>query len=206
VHGDDAVEVRLRLLGAHQASNAAGTAAVGIAVGMSLPEVAAALSAVTSLSRWRMEQVERPDGVVVLNDAYNANPDSMAAALRTLVAVAAGRDARAVAVLGEMRELGESTEAEHREVGRLAVELGVSRVVGVGDAAEEIATGARSALEQRASEAREGEEPVLVADNEAAVSWLVTHVRPGDVVLVKASRGAALDEVAAALLQDGDSR
>ncbi len=166
VHGSQAADVRLRLLGAHQASNAAAAAAVGVAVGMSLDDVAAALATVASLSRWRMELHERADGLVVLNDAYNANPDSMAAALQALVAVARGRDARSVAVLGEMRELGESAAAEHRAVGRLAVDLGVTRVVGVGTVAQDVVYGAEEALRERG--AAEGEEPVLVEDNEAA--------------------------------------
>jgi UDP-N-acetylmuramoyl-tripeptide--D-alanyl-D-alanine ligase len=211
VHGSSAAEVRLRLLGAHQASNAAAAAAVGLAVGMELTEVAAALGAVESLSRWRMDLQQRADGLLVLNDAYNANPDSTAAALQALVALAGGRGARSVAVLGEMLELGESAPAEHRAVGRLAVELGVTRVVGVGPAAEDVVHGAREALSERGGDgARGGEEPVLVADNEAAVSWLQEQVGPPDVVLVKASRAAALDKVADALLttaaQDGEGR
>ena len=196
VHGRDSAEVRLKLLGAHQASNAAASAAVGLAVGMTLDQVAQALGEVASLSRWRMELHERGDGLTVLNDAYNANPDSMAAALQALVAIAHGRGARPVAVLGEMRELGESTAEEHRTVGRLAVDLGVSRVVGVGAVAEDIVRGA-----EEAQAGRDGEEPVRVDDNEAAVSWLRDHVGPGDVVLVKASRGAVLDQVADALLE-----
>ena len=199
VHGADSAEVRLRLLGAHQASNAAAAAAVGLAVGMPLRDVAAALGEIRSLSRWRMELQERGDGLAVLNDAYNANPDSMAAALEALVAIARGRGARPVAVLGEMRELGESTAEEHRRVGRLAVDLGVTRVVGVGRVAQDIVHGAEEALG-----GRDGEEPVRVDDNETAVSWLRGHVGPGDVVLVKASRGAVLDQVADALLVAAD--
>jgi UDP-N-acetylmuramoyl-tripeptide--D-alanyl-D-alanine ligase len=116
----------------------------------------------------------------------------MAAALRALVALAQGREGRSVAVLGEMLELGESSADEHRAVGRLAGELGVARVVGVGPAATAIVEGARETSE---------EEPVQVQDNAAAVAWLREHTGPGDVVLVKASRGARLDEVATALLE-----
>jgi UDP-N-acetylmuramoyl-tripeptide--D-alanyl-D-alanine ligase len=184
--------VRLRLLGAHMADNAAAAAAVALGVGLDLDTVAARLAEVTAVSRWRMELHELPDGSCVLNDAYNANPDSMAAALRALVALAQGRGGRPVAVLGEMLELGESSSAEHRAVGRLAGELGVSRVVGVGPAAAAIVEGARETSE---------EEPVQVDDNAAAVTWLRAHAAPGDVVLVKASRGARLDEVASALLE-----
>jgi UDP-N-acetylmuramoyl-tripeptide--D-alanyl-D-alanine ligase len=195
VHRSGSAAVRLRLLGAHQASNAAATAAVGLAVGMALDDVVTALGGITSLSRWRMELQERDDGLLVLNDAYNANPDSMAAALEALVAIARGRGGRPVAVLGEMRELGASSADEHRRVGRLAVDLGVARVVGVGAVADDIVGGA-----QEATGARRGEETVRVEDNQAAISWLRSHVGPGDVVLVKASRGAVLDQVAEALL------
>ncbi len=188
--------VRLRLLGAHMADNAAAAAAVALGLGLDLDTVAARLAEVSALSRWRMELHERPGGSCLLNDAYNANPDSMAAALRALVSLAAGRDGRSVAVLGEMLELGESSEAEHREVGRLAGALGVARVVGVGPAAAAIVDGARETSE---------EEPVLVEDNASAVAWLREHTGPGDVVLVKASRGARLDEVADALLADDPS-
>ena len=192
-HDGREARVHLRLLGAHMADNAAAAAAVALGLGLDLDTVASRLAEVTALSRWRMELHERPDGSAVLNDAYNANPDSMAAALRALVALAEGRGARPVAVLGEMLELGESSEAEHRAVGRLAGELGVARVVGVGPAAAAIVSGARETSE---------EEPVQVEDNAAAVRWLQEHTGPGDVVLVKASRGARLDEVADALLQE----
>ncbi len=202
-HQGRQAEVRLGLLGAHMAMNAAAAAAVAVVVGLDLGRVAEALGSVRSLSRWRMELNERADGLAVLNDAYNANPDSTAAALAALVAIAQGRGARPVAVIGEMLELGESAPQEHREVGRLAVDLGVAQVVGVGAAAEDVVSGARDA--QASRRGVQGEEPVLVADNEAAVEWLRTALGAGDVVLLKASRGARLDEVADRILQAGPS-
>jgi UDP-N-acetylmuramoyl-tripeptide--D-alanyl-D-alanine ligase len=148
-----------------------------------------------------MEVSHRDDGVTVVNDAYNANPDSMAAALKSLLAIAGGRpSARTVAVLGEMRELGESSDLEHEAVGRLAVRLGVDQLLVVGEAARALHEGARA--ERSASGA--GEEPVFVADNDEAVEWLTSRVVPGDVVLVKASRGARLDVVGTALLDAGE--
>jgi UDP-N-acetylmuramoyl-tripeptide--D-alanyl-D-alanine ligase len=205
-HAGERAEVALRLVGEHQALNAAAAAAAALAAGLTLAPVAAALGRVEVLSRWRMEVAERGDGVRVLNDSYNANPDSTAAALRALAAVAGtGRPGsrRTVAVLGEMRELGASAYAEHEAVGRLAVGLGVDLVLAVGEAARGVHEGARQALDEGG--AAEGPDrrggAVLVADNGEAVSWLRKQVRPGDVVLVKASRGARLDEVAAALLQ-----
>jgi UDP-N-acetylmuramoyl-tripeptide--D-alanyl-D-alanine ligase len=193
--------VSLRLLGEHQAGNAAAAAAVALSLGLALDDVATALSAATNTSRWRMEQHERADGVLVVNDAYNANPDSMRAALKALAAIARGRGpgARSVAVLGEMRELGASSREEHDGVGRLAVRLDISQLVVVGEPARPIHLGA-------CLEGSWGEESVFVADNDEAVAWLRGRLRPGDVVLVKASRAAALERVADALLEEGNGR
>ena len=202
VHGEEDVAVQLHLVGAHQAVNAAAAAATAVACGVRLETAAPSLAEVTSLSRWRMEVSERADGVTVVNDAYNANPDSTAAALASLVALGEGRrsrgTARTVAVLGEMRELGASSDAEHEAVGRLAVSLGVDRLLVVGTPARPAYDGARAEQQRPGSPA--GEEPVHVSDVDAATAWLHAHVRPGDVVLVKASRGARLDRVAEALL------
>ncbi len=194
--GGEAVPVTLRLVGEHHARNAAAAAAVATAVGIPFGDACRALAGVESLSRWRMEVHRRDDGLTLVNDAYNANPDSMEAALKALVAIGRGRgeDVRTVAVLGEMRELGESSAAEHEAVGRLAVRLGVRQLVVVGDAARAVH---RGALREGAQE----EDAVLVADNDEAVRWLDAHTGAGDVVLVKASRGARLDLVADALLR-----
>ena len=193
--------VHLQLLGEHQAGNAAAAAAVALSLGMGLDDVAEALSAATNTSRWRMEQHERADGVLVVNDAYNANPDSMRAALKALAAIARGRGpgTRSVAVLGEMRELGESSREEHDAVGRLAVRLDISQLVVVGEPARPIHLGA-------CLEGSWGEESVFVTDNDEALAWLREHLRPGDVVLVKASRAAALERVAEALVEEEKGR
>ncbi len=191
--------VELSLVGEHQAHNAAAAAGVAIALGMSLDDVAAALTRARAASRWRMEVHERADGVTVINDAYNANPDSMRAALKALAAVGRGRgpDTRTVAVLGEMKELGDSSRDEHDAVGRLAVRLDISRLVVVGEPARAMHLGA-------CLEGSWGEESVFVADNDAALAWLREHLSPGDVVLLKASRAAELETVAEALLGDDD--
>jgi len=137
----------------------------------------------------------------VINDAYNANPDSMRAALKALAAVGRGRgpDTRTVAVLGEMRELGEAALEEHDAIGRLAVRLDISRLVVVGEAARPMHLGA-------SLEGSWADESVFVADNDEALAWLREHVRPGDVVLLKASRAAALETVAEALLADDNAK
>ncbi|MGX1130057.1 UDP-N-acetylmuramoyl-tripeptide--D-alanyl-D-alanine ligase [Streptomyces glaucescens] len=188
-------DVTMRLYGEHHVSNALAAAAVAHELGMSAEEIATALSEAGSLSRWRMEVTERPDGVTVVNDAYNANPESMKAALRALAAMGKGR--RTWAVLGKMAELGDEALAEHDAVGRLAVRLNVSKLVAVG--------GREAAWLQLGAynEGSWGEESVHVSDAQAAVDLLRSELRPGDVVLVKASRSVGLESVAQALLETG---
>jgi UDP-N-acetylmuramoyl-tripeptide--D-alanyl-D-alanine ligase len=189
------VPVRLRLLGEHQALNAAAAAAVALAAGCRLDDVATALATAGPGSRWRMQPTERADGVLVVNDAYNANPDSMQAALKTLVALSRARGGRSFAVLGEMAELGEQTTQAHDAVGRLAVRLDVDQLVVVGEAARTLHLGA-------CLEGSWNSESLLVPDADAAVATLRELLRPGDTVLVKASRAAALEQVAEALIAD----
>jgi UDP-N-acetylmuramoyl-tripeptide--D-alanyl-D-alanine ligase len=183
VHGGTRAEVRLALHGEHHVSNALSVAAVGLEVGMALPDVAAALGRARPASRWRMEVSERPDGVRIVNDAYNANPESMRAALKALAGMGEGR--RTWAVLGEMLELGDSSLLEHDAIGRLAVRLNVKRLVAVGPGARAIHTGATQ-------EGSWGEESVHVPDVEAAYALLSAELEPGDVVLLKSSRDAGL--------------
>ncbi|MEU1230173.1 UDP-N-acetylmuramoyl-tripeptide--D-alanyl-D-alanine ligase [Streptomyces sp. NPDC005828] len=190
-------DVTLRLYGEHHVSNALAAAAVAHELGMPVEEIATALSEAGTLSRWRMEVTERPDGVTIVNDAYNANPESMRAALRALAAMgraAQARGARTWAVLGKMAELGDASLVEHDAVGRLAVRLNVSKLVAVGDReASWLQLGAYN-------EGSWGEESVHVSDAQAAVDLLRRELRPGDVVLVKASRSVGLEKVALALL------
>ncbi|WP_053709057.1 UDP-N-acetylmuramoyl-tripeptide--D-alanyl-D-alanine ligase [Streptomyces sp. NRRL B-3648] len=190
-----ASDVTMRLYGEHHVSNALAAAAVAHELGMSAEEIALALSEAGSLSRWRMEVTERPDGVTIVNDAYNANPESMRAALRALAAMGKGR--RTWAVLGKMAELGDEALAEHDAVGRLAVRLNVSKLVAVGGIeASWLQLGAYN-------EGSWGEESVHVSDAQAAIDLLRSELRPGDVVLVKASRSVGLESVAQALTETG---
>ncbi|MFF5936333.1 UDP-N-acetylmuramoyl-tripeptide--D-alanyl-D-alanine ligase [Streptomyces sp. NPDC012508] len=193
-------DVTLRLYGEHHVSNALAAAAVAHELGMPVEEIATALSEAGTLSRWRMEVTERPDGVTIVNDAYNANPESMRAALRALAAMgraAQAQGGRTWAVLGKMAELGDASLAEHDAVGRLAVRLNVSKLVAVGDReASWLQLGAYN-------EGSWGEESVHVSDAQAAVDLLRRELRPGDVVLVKASRSVGLEQVALALLDTG---
>jgi UDP-N-acetylmuramoyl-tripeptide--D-alanyl-D-alanine ligase len=178
------VEVHVPQIGAHHAMNAAAVAATAMPLGIDLATVAERLGQAVARSPMRMARHVRDDGLVVIDDAYNANPESMAAALDALAGV--GRD-RMVAVLGEMLELGDGSHAAHVEVGRLAAELGVDRVVAVGAGAAGIAEGA-------------GERGTAVADVDEAVRELSAWLAPADVVLVKASRGVRLERVTEALL------
>jgi UDP-N-acetylmuramoyl-tripeptide--D-alanyl-D-alanine ligase len=184
--------VTLPLVGGHHVGNALAAAAVALECGLSVPAIAEALSTAGPKSRWRMELVERADGVVVINDAYNANPESVRAALKTLAAIGRARPARTVAVLGEMAELGADAAVEHDAIGRLAVRLDISRLIAVGAAARPMAHGA-------ALEGSWDGESTWVADSDAALILLQHELRPGDVVLVKASRAASLERVAIAL-------
>ncbi len=192
---DVTIAVALQLVGAHQAANATAAAAAACRAGMSVEQVASELRRVRSRSPWRMEVTSTPAGLTVINDAYNANPDSMRAALETLAEIGSRRQpaARTIAVLGEMRELGAAADAEHKGVGRLAAQLGVSQLVVVGEAARGLHLGAEAAEHWEGSS-------IAVSDAEAAIELLRGAVRPGDVVLVKASRAARLEIVAAALV------
>jgi UDP-N-acetylmuramoyl-tripeptide--D-alanyl-D-alanine ligase len=191
---DGEVRVSLPLHGEHHVGNALAVIATALECGLSMDTVAAALATATPASRWRMEVTERPDGVTVVNDAYNANPDSMRAALKALVAMGHGR--RTWAVLGSMLELGDESTAEHDAIGRLAVRLNVSRLVVVGETARPMATGAQH-------EGSWGDEATWVPDADAAYDLLSEELAPGDVVLLKSSRDAGLrwlgDRLATAL-------
>lgn len=189
-HDDRSAPVQLLQTGLHQAANATAAAAMAMAAGFALADVARALGEATSASRWRMEVHQRADGLTVINDSYNANPDSMRAALEALVAVGGPRGRRTVAVLGEMRELGDEHDAGHRAVGADAARLGVDVVVVVGEAASGIAEGARAGAG----------EVIVTAGRDEATAWVRQNAGAEDVVLVKASRGAALEVVAEAIL------
>jgi len=178
---DASAPIALPLVGAHQALNASAAAAAGLAAGVPLDVTAAAL-ATASLSEWRLELRDLAVGAMLLNDSFNADPDSARAALDALAAI---ESRRRIAVLGAMLELGDDSKAAHRAVGKYAASR-ADVVIAVGEAARPIADGA-------------GERALALAGNDAAVDWLRGHVAAGDVVLVKASRAARLDEVAAAL-------
>ncbi|WP_319433384.1 UDP-N-acetylmuramoyl-tripeptide--D-alanyl-D-alanine ligase [Mycobacterium sp. RTGN5] len=191
-------DVQLAVHGEHQVGNALSAAAVALECGATPEQVAAALATAGPASRHRMEVHTRADGVTVVNDAYNANPDSMKAGLQALAVMArSNARRRSWAVLGEMAELGDEAITEHDRVGRLAVRLDISRLVVVG-------TGrTMNAMHHGAvMEGSWGSESTMVDDADAALALLQAELAPGDVVLVKASNAAGLGALAEALLGD----
>lgn len=182
--------VQLRLHGEHHVANALAAAALAGQLGMPAAAIAAGLSAAVARSRWRMEVTRLPDGVTVVNDAYNANPDSVRAAIAALAAMSRGR--RGFAVLGHMTELGDDADRLHAEIGADAAAAGLAGLIVVGDAAAPILAGARTVPGWRG-------ELQHVPDAAAAVGALRDRLRDGDVVLVKASHSIHLERVALAL-------
>jgi UDP-N-acetylmuramoyl-tripeptide--D-alanyl-D-alanine ligase len=190
VSPDGAAPVTLRLFGEHNVANALAAAALAGQLGMAVADVAAGLSAAVPRSRWRMEVTTRPDGVTVINDAYNANPEALRAALNSLAAMARGR--RAFAVLGQMTELGPRAAEFHEQAGRHAARAGLAGLIVVGADAAPMLAGA-------AAEPSFHGELLAVPDAAAAVAAIGERAGPGDVILVKASRAANLQKVALAL-------
>ena len=182
VEGAHRCRAQLPVAGSHMVQNALLAVAAGRAFGLSIEECAAGLAA-APLTKARL-QIKEIGGVQFLDDSYNANPDSMKAALRTLVELDA--EGKRIAVLGEMRELGSESERGHREVGETAATLGVDQLITIGETAEMIAEGARTAGLDKVSSARSTGE---------AAKLLGEIAEPGDLVLIKGSRGARTEEV-----------
>ena len=191
IAGHQVGPVSLQLHGEHFIESALAAAAVGYVCGVDVPKIALALSNAQPRSRWRMEVTTTSDDVTVISDVYNANPESMRAALKALRSMANG--GRTWAVLGEMRELGECSVDEHDAIGRLAVRLDISRLVCIGEATKVMHLAA-------SNEGSWGDESTWVPDAQAAIDLLDREVRPGDVVLVKASRSVGLEVVSEHLL------
>ncbi|WP_427008102.1 UDP-N-acetylmuramoyl-tripeptide--D-alanyl-D-alanine ligase [Pseudarthrobacter sp. H2] len=181
--GTDPYHVESRLIGAHHVGNLLAAAAAAHAAGIPGAQIAAALSAQAAASRWRMERTERADGVTIINDAYNANPESMRAALRTLADLGRGR--RTWAVLGAMLELGPDSIREHMAVGTQVVRLNISRLVVVGREA-------RSLFVSAVNEGSWGDECVFAETADEAYELLQAQLAPGDLVLFKSSNSIGL--------------
>jgi UDP-N-acetylmuramoyl-tripeptide--D-alanyl-D-alanine ligase len=192
--GAAASRVHLPVPGRHNVANALAAAALASIAGAGLDHMRAALERFEAPSM-RMQVQRLPSGITVINDAYNANPASMAAALHTLAASAA---TRRVAVLGEMRELGAETEAAHGELGRTAAVAALDLLVVLGEHATLVRDGAVAA-------GMAPERIVLAGDHAEAGARLRAACRSGDLVLLKGSRGASLEAVLAHLAGEGDA-
>ena len=184
--------VVLQLVGAHQVANATAAATMALALGLDAGLVARRLSQAASRSHWRMELHDLPNGARIINDSYNANPDSMAAAVDTLAAMGAARrvghpQARTIAILGDMAELGASAPDLHRQLGATLGAEGIDELYAVGGHAADLAEGAHAAGVR-----------THTVDREQIAALLDLH--PGDVVLIKASRVVGLDRLAATLI------
>jgi UDP-N-acetylmuramoyl-tripeptide--D-alanyl-D-alanine ligase len=181
------VPATLPMLGEHNVSNALAATAVGLISGMSLQEIVSALEQTKQVSKWRMEVHDLPHDVLLINDSYNANPESMAAALKTLVSIP--RLGRTWAVLGAMHELGDVEVSEHDRIGRLAVDLNVSHIVSIGNQARPIYLGATQVM------TGDGES-VWYPDFAQASDYIVNEIQPGDVIIFKASRAEKFEVLA----------
>lgn len=182
--GDETRSVVFRVLGEHHVTNALAAAAVGHELGLSLSQIVGSLESATKAARWRMEVMGGRDGITIVNDAYNASPDSMAAGLRTLAQIGKP-EARTVAVLGAMSELGEYSIDEHIRIGLQAVRLRITELVVVG-------TEARNLHISAINEGSWDGESVFFEEQDTAFEYLMRTLQPNDTVLVKSSNAAGL--------------
>jgi UDP-N-acetylmuramoyl-tripeptide--D-alanyl-D-alanine ligase len=178
--------IGLRIVGIHQVANALAAAAAAYALGASIDQIAVSLSTADIRSKWRME-IEELRNIVLINDSYNSSPESVAAALRTLVLFAQERGGQSWAFLGKMHELGESSVGRHADIGTLASELGIDHLVCIGAPEYSSQISANTATE------------VHLFEEKADAVQLVHEMSAGDVVLVKASRAEKFEELARAI-------
>lgn len=185
--------VGLRIIGIHQVANALAAAAIATNLNISIDLIAGALSTAELHSKWRME-ISELDGLVLINDSYNASPESTEAALRTLVLFAQERGGQSWAFLGKMHELGASSQQHHSRLGTLASELGIDHLVCVASSEYAAQLNVSSAI------------TVHLLDSKESAGELVSQMSQGDVVLVKASRAEKFEEIAALITERWSSR
>jgi UDP-N-acetylmuramoyl-tripeptide--D-alanyl-D-alanine ligase len=190
----EAVRVRLNTPARFMVTNALAAASVGVVLGLTGGEIRDGLEDFVPV-RGRLNIFETADGIVVIDDTYNANPGSMKAALKTLMALPGS--GRSVFVAGDMKELGAGERALHRQIGEFAARCGVDRIYACGQFSEELIAGARTAGMAPAA--------VTVADQREIVIRLNIWLQPGDRVLVKGSRAMAMEQVTEQLRRRGGS-
>jgi UDP-N-acetylmuramoyl-tripeptide--D-alanyl-D-alanine ligase len=183
VYRGERIPASIPMLGEHNVLNALAAAAVGIAVGMEVTDIARALTTLKLMSKWRMEVHQIPGNLTVINDAYNANPESMTAALETLAAIPA--PGKKFAILGKMHELGDDSDAIHAQIAKLAIDIGITHVVTVGEAAT--AYGLPAPMDQKS---------VWLPNFDSACDYIVKEVDSGDILLFKASRAEQFEVLA----------
>jgi UDP-N-acetylmuramoyl-tripeptide--D-alanyl-D-alanine ligase len=193
VRGASGTAVTLSLVGEHHVTNALAAIAVAIECGMDASAAASLVAAAGPVSAHRMAVVERADGVTIIDDSYNASPESMRAAMRALLDVADG--GRTVAVVGEMLEMGEASRDAHWDVGHNAVRLGIDFLLVVGE-------GAKPAFDAAVREGSWGDEAAFVGSIGEAREYLLERLTAGDTVLVKGSHGSGLYELADELVRE----
>lgn len=192
VTGAGRAPVSLQLLGAHQIPNALAAASVAEVVGMGIDSIAASLSTADLRSKWRMELIQVAE-VALINDSYNANPESMSAALRSLALLAQERGGVSWAFLGKMHELGASSSEQHEMIGKIASDIGIDHLVSVG-------------VKEYLSQISEGDTTGHLVNNASEAMKFLEFVHPGDVILVKASRAENLNLLADEILLKLQSR
>ncbi len=185
--GGESLPVHFRVLGEHHVANAMAAAAVGLELGLTPAQIVESLESATLAAPGRMQVLHGRDGITVINDAYNASPDSMSAALKTLAQISTP-GTRTVAVLGAMSELGEFSGEEHDRIGLQVVRLGISELVVVGKEARRLHI---SAINEGSWDG----ESVFFEDQDEALAYLGETVLPGDTVLVKSSNAAGLQKL-----------
>jgi UDP-N-acetylmuramoyl-tripeptide--D-alanyl-D-alanine ligase len=194
VCGGERIPTSIPILGEHNVINALAAAAVGFAAGMKVEDIARALTTLQQMSKWRMEVHQLPEDVTIINDAYNANPESMTAALQTLAAIPAR--GQTFAILGKMHELGETSEAIHAQIANLAVELGVTHVVAVGELAKTYSLPALAGTTSMGDFSERKAQAVWLPDFDQACDYIVKQVNSGDILLFKASRAEHFEVLA----------
>jgi UDP-N-acetylmuramoyl-tripeptide--D-alanyl-D-alanine ligase len=192
VYRGERIPASIPMLGEHNVLNALAAAAVGVAVGMEVTDIARALTTLKQMSKWRMEVHQISGNVTIINDAYNANPESMTAALETLTAIPA--TGKTFSILGKMHELGNDSDAIHAQIAKLASELGVTQVIAVGEEAK--AYGLPDLTSEAKTSEDKSQKSVWLPDFDSACDYIVNEVKSGDILLFKASRAEQFEVLA----------